>query len=139
MDRYVGRFGRDDTIVGLVEGERATADADRVAAELGADRNVRAVRDRVGPSALEYFRKHALMLLDDGGWAELVRRAGDPKTARRLRAALNSPAGSLAAERLQSDPLGAAEILGRRFAGAAHIDTESGRFATADGRAALLL
>jgi predicted RND superfamily exporter protein len=97
------------------------------------------VRDRVGPSALEYVRKHALTLLDDAGWAELVRRAADPKSARRLRAALNSPAGSLAAERLQADPLGATEILGRRFAAATRIDTQSGRFATADGRAALLL
>ena len=137
--RYAQLFGRDDTIVGLIEGEHALERADQIASLKNIDDVAVQVRDRLGPSALEYLRRHALVLLDDEGMAELERRAGDPKVARRLRAALNSPAGSVASEHLMEDPLGVLEILGRRFPSTNHIDTQSGRFATPDGRAALVL
>jgi predicted exporter len=137
--RYAELFGRDDTIVGLIEGEHALEQADQIASMKNIDDVTLTVRDRLGPSALEYLRRHALVLLDDDGVAELERRAGDPRVARRLRAALNSPAGSVASEQLLEDPLGVLEILGRRFPSTNQIDTQSGRFATPDGRAALVL
>ena len=137
--RYAQLFGRDDTIVGLIEGEHALQRADQIASLRNLDDAAIEVSDRLGPSALDYLRRHALVLLDDAGFAELERRAADPRVARRLRAALNSPAGSVASEHLLEDPLGVLEILGRRFPSTTHVDTQSGRFATPDGLAALVL
>ena len=142
MARYTRAFAREELLVVLVEGdapaEVATA-AGALAARLAAHPDVRAARDRVGGDVLAYLRASALVLLDDAEWSQLVERAADARTGRRLRALINSPAGSAAAERLAGDPLGALELLGRRLGNSARVDVESGRFASADGRAALVL
>jgi predicted exporter len=141
LTKLTHRFGADQLLVVLIEGEPAAVAgaSDRLASELGALPEVAHVLARMDASALAYLSEYVLLLLDDAEWAELVRRAGDPRAAARVRAALNSPAGGFVAAHLRADPLGALEMLGARLRASGRAGGAGGRFTTQNGRAALVL
>lgn len=144
--RFTRDLGAGQELIVLVTGsdpERLTQFADQYAAALEKLPDVQQVTYRIGANTLTYLRDHLLLLLTDGDLDELGRRLSDAslrERATRLRGLLSAPGGSAMAPLLVADPLELAPLLAQHLSASSGlpVDTRSGYFRTADGRALLL-
>lgn len=142
--RYSRNFLGEKLLLVLVESE--TADAlppflDAYAAALRRDAAVDEVRHRLSAEAALYLRDHLFQLLADPELRLLAERSQPealPARARRLRSLLSAPGGSALTPILTADPFELLESLSARMKSGLPVDTQSGYFRSADGKAGLI-
>jgi hypothetical protein len=142
--RFARAFVAEQVLIVLAEGDDSTrlrAFADELGARLSKEPGVAEVRWRLGRGAADFVQRHLLRLLT----VEEIAALGPQLTpealaarARRLRGILSAPGGSSLAPILTADPLELLSILGKRLSSGLPIDTTSGYFQSADGRAVIL-
>jgi predicted RND superfamily exporter protein len=142
--RFSRSFVAERILLVLVEADdpaRLTDFADRYAASLATAPGVAEVRYRLTAAAGAFLRQHLLQLLTEDELVALGARttpAALKAQAARLRSILSAPGGSQAAPLLTADPLDLLPLISRRLSHGLPVDTLSGYFKSADGRALLL-
>ena len=142
--RFTRAFAAEQALIVLVEGSdgpRLTEFADRYAAALRARPGIVEVRSKLGVGSADLVRQHLLTLLDDNELDELERRATPAALAtrvRRLRSILSAPGGSQLTPLVTADPMELLPLVGKRLSAGLPVDTTSGYFRSADGKALLL-
>jgi predicted RND superfamily exporter protein len=142
--RFSRSFVAERVLLALIEGddpERLTKFTDAYAAALSSLPEVAEVRYRLSAGAGAFMRQHLLQLLTDEEIAVLRQRATPEALkiqASRLRGLLSAPGGSQLAPLFTTDPLELLPLIGKRLSHGLPVDTQSGYFKGADGRAMLL-
>jgi predicted RND superfamily exporter protein len=142
--RFARAFVAEQVLIVLAEGDdptRLRAFADELGARLQKEPGVAEVRWRLGRGAADFVKQHLLQLLT----VEEIAALGPQLTpealaarAQRLRGIVSAPGGSSLAPILTADPLELLGVLGKRLSSGLPVDTTSGYFQSADGRAVLL-
>lgn len=149
--RFSRVFVTEQVLLVLVESDdpnALTRFADEFAARMARSRRVAEVRHRLSfgagggaGGAGAVLRNHLLALLGPEELEILAAyrsRAAVEVQVRRLRAVLSAPGGSALAPLLTADPLELLPRLGKRIRHGLPVDTQSGYFRSADGKAQLL-
>jgi predicted RND superfamily exporter protein len=142
--RFARRFVAEQVLIVLVESDdpsKLMPFADAYAAELGKLPEATEVRYRLSAGAATFVRDHLLQLLT----VEEIRALAPRLTpdalgaqARRLRGLLSAPGGSSLQPILTADPLQLLDVVSARLASGLPVDTQSGYFRSADGRALMI-
>jgi predicted RND superfamily exporter protein len=142
--RFARSFVAEQILIVLVESEdpaALTGFADGYADALGKLPEVAEVRYRLSARSAGFLRDHLTQLLTADEIDALAPRVTPEalKTqARRLRSLLSAPGGSALAPILTADPLEVLETVSKRIASGLPVDTSSGYFRSADGRALMM-
>jgi len=142
--RFARAFVAEQVLIVLAEGDdpvKLRAFADELGARLSKEPTVAEARWRLGKGAADFVKRHLLQLLTVEEIAALGPQLGPEALAtraRRLRGLLAAPGGSSLAPILTADPLELLGVLGKRLSSGLPVDTTSGYFQSADGRAVLL-
>lgn len=142
--RFARTFVAEQVLIVLAESDdpaKLPPFAEALAEALGKRPDVAEVRFRLGRDAATFMRDHLTQLLTVDEIAA-VRPRLEPealeKQARRLRGLLSAPGGSGLAPILTADPLELLPVLAARLESGLPVDTQSGYFRSADGRALMI-
>jgi hypothetical protein len=142
--RFARTFVAEQVLIALVESEdpgKLEPFADQYADELAKLPNTAEVRHRLRAESAGFMREHLTMLLLPDEIAALAPRVTPEALkaqAKRLRGLLSAPGGSAMAPLLTADPLELVGIVGTRLKSGLPVDTSSGYFKSADGRALVI-
>jgi predicted RND superfamily exporter protein len=142
--RFARSFVAEQVLIVLVEsddGAQLPGFADRYAEALRAMPQVAEVRYRLSADAATFMRDHLTQLLTVEEIDSLEPRVTTEALkaqARRLRGLLSAPGGSALAPIITADPLEVLPMVAQRLSSGLPVDTTSGYFRSADGRALMI-
>jgi predicted RND superfamily exporter protein len=142
--RFARSFVTEQVLIVLAESDdpaRLPAFADAFAAELRGAPDVAEVRYRLSGGAASFLRDHLTQLLtveEIDALAPRVTSEALKAQVRRLRSLLSAPGGSSLAPLLTADPLQLIDSISSRLSSGLPVDTQSGYFRSADGRALMI-
>jgi len=142
--RFARSFVAEQVLIVLVESDdpsKLQPFADAYAAELGKLPEAAEVRYRLSAGSATFVRDHLLQLLTVDEIRALAPRLTSEALraqAKRLRGLLSAPGGSSLAPLLTADPLQLLDVVSSRLSSGLPVDTTSGYFRSADGRALMI-
>jgi len=142
--RFARTFVAEQVLIALVESDDPAAldgFADRYGAALSALPNVAEVRFRLKAESAAFLRDHLTQLLTVPELDALAPRVTPEALraqARNLRGLLSAPGGSALAPLITADPLDLLPTVAARLQSGLPVDTRSGYFKSADGKALMI-
>lgn len=142
--RFARTFVAEQVLIALVESDDSAAldqFADRYGAALAALPRVEEVRYRLKSESAVFMRDHLTQLVTSDeidALAPRVTREALFAQARKLRGLLSAPGGSALAPIVTADPLELLPVVAERLSSGLPVDTRSGYFKSADGRALMI-